>query len=74
MVNNQPVIINTQIETVVKNYIFNNIFTAPAQGKQPTFLLLLDTDQICQVAGYTMRSQTKPVQNSQLGNKARSIN
>ena len=43
----------TTVETVTKNVISNNIFTAPSQGKQPSFLLLLDTAQLCQLAGDT---------------------
>ena len=43
----------TTVEAVTKNVISNNIFTAPLQGKQPTFLLLLDTAQLCQLAGDT---------------------
>jgi hypothetical protein len=43
----------TTVETVTKNVISNNIFTAQSQGKQPTYLLLLDTAQLCQLAGDT---------------------
>jgi hypothetical protein len=45
------VIIRPIIETIVKNFIAYNIFTAPSQGRQLTFLLLLDTAQLCQIAG-----------------------
>jgi hypothetical protein len=34
---------NTNLEITVKNFIAYNIFTAPLQGRQPTFLLLIDT-------------------------------
>jgi hypothetical protein len=44
------VIVSPIIETTVKNFIAYNIFTAPSQGRQPTFLLLLDTAQLCQIA------------------------
>jgi hypothetical protein len=43
--------VNTKVDTATKNVIVNNIVTAPSQGKQPTFLLLLDTAQLCQLAG-----------------------
>jgi len=44
-------VIKPQVDTVTKNVIVNNIVTAPSQGKQPTYLLLLDTAQLCQLAG-----------------------
>ncbi|MFL6357801.1 MAG: hypothetical protein ACJ72V_00470, partial [Nitrososphaeraceae archaeon] len=43
--------VNTKVDTVTKNVIVNNLATASSQGKQPTFLLLLDTAQLCQLAG-----------------------
>jgi hypothetical protein len=45
--------VNTKVDTVTKNVIVNNLATASSQGKQPTFLLLLDTAQLCQLAGDT---------------------
>jgi hypothetical protein len=45
--------VNTKVDTVTKNVIVNNVVTAPSQGKQPTYLLLLDTAQLCQLAGDT---------------------
>jgi hypothetical protein len=33
--------------------IVNNVVTAPSQGKQPTYLLLLDTAQLCLLAADT---------------------
>jgi hypothetical protein len=58
----QPVIIKTKVETTVKNFITNNIFspsgtttintgTFATQRQQPASLLLLDSAQICQLAG-----------------------
>jgi hypothetical protein len=58
------VIVKTQIDTVTKNFIINNIGSSSSssssssqQGKQQqqhtTFLLLLDTAQLCQIAGDT---------------------
>jgi hypothetical protein len=54
----QPVIVKTKVETTVKNFITNNIFsssgtftTQQQQHNQPTSLLLLDSAQICQLAG-----------------------
>jgi hypothetical protein len=45
--------VNTKVDSVTKNVIVNNIVTAPSQSKQPTYLLLLDTAQLCQLAGDT---------------------
>jgi hypothetical protein len=63
----QPVIVKTKVETTVKNFITNNIFSSSGttttntgtfttqrqqqQHNQPTSLLLLDSAQICQLAG-----------------------
>jgi hypothetical protein len=59
----QPVIVKTKVETTVKNFITNNIFspsgtttttntgTFTTQRQQPASLLLLDSAQICQLAG-----------------------
>ena len=59
----RPVIVKTKVETTVKNFITNNIFsssgttttantgTFTTQHNQPTSLLLLDSAQICQLAG-----------------------
>jgi hypothetical protein len=53
VINVNQKVTTTTVDTVTKNVISNNIFTAPSQGKQPTFLLLLDTAQLCQIAGDT---------------------
>jgi hypothetical protein len=54
------IVIKTQFDTdmVTKNFISKNIISSSSssQGKQqqqPTFLLLLDTAQLCQIAGDT---------------------
>ena len=57
------VVIRTQVDTVARNFIINNIGSSSSsssssssqQGKQQhtTFLLLLDTAQLCQIAGDT---------------------
>jgi hypothetical protein len=62
----QPVIVKTRVETTVKNFITKNIFsssgttitantgtftTQQQHHNQPTSLLLLDSAQICQLAG-----------------------
>jgi hypothetical protein len=53
------VVVKTQVDTdtVTKNFISKNIISSSQQGKQqqqqPTFLLLLDTAQLCQIAGDT---------------------
>jgi len=47
------IIVKPRIDTITKNIIVNNVATAPSQGKQPSILLLLDTAQLCQLAGDT---------------------
>jgi hypothetical protein len=54
------IVVKTQVDTdtVTKNFISKNIISSSSssQGKQqqqPTFLLLLDTAQLCQIAGDT---------------------
>jgi hypothetical protein len=60
----QPMIVKTRVETTVKNFITNNIFSSSGttvtantgtfttqQHNQPTSLMLLDSAQICQLAG-----------------------
>ena len=47
------VVHKTTVETVTKDVISNNIFSASSQGKRPSYLLLLDSAQLCQLAGDT---------------------
>jgi hypothetical protein len=51
---NKDVVVHvTTVDTITKNLVSNNVFAAPSQGKQPSFLVLLDTAQLCNLAGDT---------------------